>query len=340
MLDLMRSYYSTRSLLIVHVEDIALPSGYVSQLLLMQAAPILVLLFLIINLNVAHRISVHTNLPYQSKSEFCYMPIQAFIPTLPLSTRPALRSLLCRSRRITNIPTYKMSTAAYESLTALCKDISNLSAISGILSWDEQVMMPSGSASSRGQQKATLAAIIHAKSTAPELKQAINGAKALQGLGEYEAANVRDAERNFRRSVGVPPELERRMAVHEVACVQAWIEARKRDDYPSFESSLREMVALTREKAAAMDEGDVYDIMIDTFERGMTSSRLTDIFAQIEKPLGGILEKVLAAKEKCKREIHPALKGGDDWDVAKQAELSSEICKILGFNTDKGRIGK
>lgn len=233
-----------------------------------------------------------------------------------------------------------MSTSAYGNLVSLCKDISNLSAISGILSWDEQVMMPPGSASSRGQQKAALASVIHARSTSQELEHAISAAKKLQGLGEYEVANVRDAERNFRRAVGVPPELERKIAVHEVACVQMWVEARKQDDYPSFESSLREMVSLTKEKAAAMSEGDVYDTMVDTFERGMTAERLSQIFRQIEKPLGELLEEVLRAKKECKRDIHPALKGGDKWDVAQQAELSSEICKILGFNTDKGRIGK
>lgn len=200
--------------------------------------------------------------------------------------------------------------------------------------------MPPGSASSRGQQKAALASVIHARSTSQELEQAIDAARKLQGLGEYEAANVRDAERNFQMAVGVPPELERKIAAHEVACVQTWVEARKRNDYPSFESSLREMLSLMKEKAAAMRQGSVYDTMIDIFERGMTAERLSQIFRQIEKPLGDLLEKVLKAKKECKREVHPALKGGDEWDVAKQAELSSEICKILGFDTNKGRIGK
>lgn len=231
-----------------------------------------------------------------------------------------------------------MSATPYETLTSLCKDISDLSAVSGILTWDEQVMMPTGAAASRGAQKAALAAVIHAKSTSAELGDAIAAAKKVSDLGVYEAANVRDADRSYQKAVRVPAELERNIAQHEVACVQAWVAARKTDDFAAFAPSLEKMLALVKEKAAAVGDGELYDTMIDVFERGMTAERLTQIFGGIAAPLKQLLEKVLEMKDQCAREVHPALRGGEEWDVAKQAELSRDICKVLGFDLHHGRI--
>lgn len=268
------------------------------------------------------------------------MAFTLFVLSRPLSIKPPLKPLLCRApsrRRHTT-----MSATAYESLATLCKDISNLEGISGILSWDEQVMMPSGAAASRGAQKAALAAIIHEKCTSSKLGDALLAAKQETGLGEYEMANVRDAERNYNRAIKVPPELERKIAENNVASVQAWIQARTEDSFEKFEPFLRKTLALTKEKAEAVGGADLpaYDVMIDTFERGMTADRLSEIFGGISAPLKSLLEKVLDMKEKCTKEVHPALRGGEEWDVEKQAKLSKDICQVLGFKLENGRIGK
>lgn len=233
------------------------------------------------------------------------------------------------------------SAAPFDTLSSLCKDMSALSGISGILGWDEQVMMPSGAAASRGAQKAALAAVLHDKATSAELAAAIQGAKEVSDLGPFERATVRDAERDYKLAVGVPAELERKIAANEVASVQAWVSAREKDDYSAFEDNLRQTLALTKEKAQAMRPGELlYDTLIDQFERGMSAQRLSEIFDSISKPLKTILDRVLEMKEKKGRDVHPALRGGEDWDVTRQAELSKDICQILGFDMDKGRIGK
>lgn len=230
--------------------------------------------------------------------------------------------------------------SSYEQLTDVYRDISSLSAIGGILEWDEQVMMPTGAANSRAKQKAALAAIVHEKSTSESLKASIDAAKKdLHTLNSFEKAVVRDAERNYLLAVGVPTSLEKEIAEKEVASVQAWVAARSNDDFDSFSPHLDTILALMKKKALAMkSQSDPYDTMIDRFERGMSAERLTQIFQHITGPLKMILEKVFTAKESCSKTVHPALLGGDDWDVAKQAELSREICNVLGFNFDNGRI--
>lgn len=277
---------------------------------------------------------------------FLMSPHPAFI-TLTAPFRLSTRSRLTRRphlslapRRPIHQPTMTATTESYNKLSLLCKDISNLSSILGLLGWDEQVMMPSGAAEFRGRQKAALTAIVHQKSTSDALRTAIDAAKSTQDtLTPEQRAVVRDAEREYQRAVGVPPELEEAVALQEVASVQAWAAARKNDDFPKYAPVLAETLRLTREKAKAMcPHMQPYDTMIDAFERGMTVKRLDEIFAQISAPLKKILDDTLAAKQKCTRTVHPALLGGDDWEVDGQVKLSNEFAKILGFDLSKGRI--
>lgn len=55
---------------------------------------------------------------------------------------------------------------AYEALCGKLKELSSLGGISGLLGWDEMVMMPSGAAGSRGAQKEVLAGVIYDKARA------------------------------------------------------------------------------------------------------------------------------------------------------------------------------
>lgn len=244
----------------------------------------------------------------------------------------------CSLKRIT------MSAAPkpYDKLSSLCRDISQISEVLGLLTWDEQVMMPSGSSDSRGKQKAALMAVVHEKSTSSELHDAIKDTKhVIDQLDEYQRAVVRDAERNYQRAVGVPPDLEREIAQHESECIQKWVTARKDDDFLSFAPSLAHMLKLSRDKASKMrPKCDTYDTMIDTFERGMTAARLEEIFDSVAEPLKDVLTRTLKAKDECTRKVHPALSGGDDWTINKQELLCRDIASAIGFDMEKGRIGE
>ncbi|KAI0561864.1 Carboxypeptidase Taq (M32) metallopeptidase [Gracilaria domingensis] len=236
-----------------------------------------------------------------------------------------------------------MSPARPPPLGALCalwRDLSDLGAVSSLLGWDEQVMMPPGAAVARARQKAAMAAVIHDKATSDQLRAAIAAAQRVRPqLDAFEAALVRDADREFRRAVAVPRELEKKIAANEVQSVRAWVAARADGDFGAFEPRLRVTLQLAREKAVAINpEGKPYDTMIDVFERGMSSDRLAEIFAAVADPLKAMLEDVLEMKSKCERKVHPALLGGELWDVQQQAQLSRDISTMLGFDLERGRI--
>ena len=73
--------------------------------------------------------------------------------------------------------------------------VSTGAGISGILSWDEMVMMPQGSAGSRAAQKSALAGVLHDRRTDPKIGELAASLAKAGDLGEWEAGVVREAAR-------------------------------------------------------------------------------------------------------------------------------------------------
>ena len=114
---------------------------------------------------------------------------------------PFARGLV--ARRAAGISAAATNTAAaqdYQRLKKLLREVSALSEVEGILSYDEQVFMPAGAAESRAAQKAALAKIVHEKRTGAEMREAIESVRGLQLDDPRQQANVRDAIEDFDKS--------------------------------------------------------------------------------------------------------------------------------------------
>ena len=101
-----------------------------------------------------------------------------------------------------------------------------------------------------------------------------------------------------------------------------------------FAPKLTEVLALAREKAAALaDGGSLYDALLDDYEPGMTEAGLETMFKALRPRLVALREMVLGSD----RQV-PALQG--DFDEAGQLALSQELATAFGYDTRHGRIDK
>lgn len=230
------------------------------------------------------------------------------------------------------------SQTDYDALCKKLKDISSLGEISGLLGWDELVLMQPGSAESRSRQKATLAAIIHERSTDPSLGTLLKTLNASPNaatlLGPYEHAVIREASRQYRKATAVTEELVRREAELESRGYAAWIEARTSKDFSKFSTVLREWINARKERAAFIDNSKpTYDVLADDYSSGLTAARLDEIFSRIKQELVPFLADLRARGTPpdaswLKTEI----------DVDTQAEFCKNIAIAIGFDTTKGRL--
>ena len=223
----------------------------------------------------------------------------------------------------------------YAQLVAKLRDTAALSSISGLLGWDEMVMMPQGAAASRSRQKAALSAVLHSKSTDPELGVLLDSLKQADDLSEWEAACVRKASKQYTKDIALTEEFVRRESAQETRGYTEWVKARAEDDFKGFAPVLKEWVDLKKERAAMINpSGNPYDTLADDFSAGLTSERVTEIFDAVKAELIPFLAEL---REKGTAPDNSWLVDGD-FDIEKQTALCFEIAKELGFDLGNGLL--
>mmetsp|Transcript_14162 Transcript_14162/g.36692 ORF Transcript_14162/g.36692 Transcript_14162/m.36692 type:complete len:567 (+) Transcript_14162:1-1701(+) len=223
----------------------------------------------------------------------------------------------------------------FEELAEQLRDMAALEGCSGLLGWDEMVMMPPEAASARGKQKAALAGVLHDKSTSPALGRllALLDKADCSELNKYQRATIRIAARDFKRKASVTKRLAQRIAELETEAMQAWVEARKESDFGKFAPFLEEWVAVSREKARMIDPSrPAYDVLLEEFEPGMTSARIDAIFEELKAGLVPLLKELRSGTRPDASFLSSPV------SVDKQAEISRELAELLGFDTSKGRV--
>lgn len=144
-----------------------------------------------------------------------------------------------------------------------------------LLDWDQEAMMPPAGAGQRAEQAGALAAVIHERNSDPRIPDWA-GAIDRAALTPLDAATVREAERAHRLATRIPARLAEESAKAASAGGHIWADARKRKDFSAFAPALAHIIALRREEAACLAEGDgpeaQYDALLDQYEPGMKTA--------------------------------------------------------------------
>src|SRR5690554_223853 len=143
--------------------------------------------------------------------------------------------------------------------------LSDLNQVSGLLGWDQQTFMPKGAASQRGNQIATVQTLQHDMITSTRTAELVRALTDVQDqFGGTDRAMIRELRRAHERATRIPARLVVELAHAESEGVGVWTEARANNDFASFAPALRRLVALSRERAQHLSDGqDPYDALHD-----------------------------------------------------------------------------
>ena len=244
---------------------------------------------------------------------------------------------------------FEEHSKSYKDLLERLREITHLNHASAVLNYDRQVFMPQNDRpqSSRGKQLAVLATIAHQKSTDPIIGQLIEEATAdLTELLKTSSADealltakrILELEKDtFTKSTCIPNELAARKASLEASANHAWVKARQSNDFDAFAPALKDCFD-TAAEIASLQRGDNTDIslysqMLDQFEMGMTSSRIDELFDQVQSTLVPFIAKIRASEDKPSLD---ALSGKFNIDAQKKA--CQKIVTAIGFDEGHGRI--
>jgi carboxypeptidase Taq len=220
--------------------------------------------------------------------------------------------------------------SVYDDLMAHQRETEALSKIMGRLDWDQETMMPRGSAPQRAEEKGALEGVLHARRTDPRIGEWLSNAQGPDAAG---TAQLRLIQQSYDRATKVPSDLAQAIAKLTATSQGIWAQAREDDDVASFLPTLDEIVRLKREEGAALAAGgDVYDAMLQDYEPGATAASLSAMFASLRPRLVSLRDAVLASDQPADLDF--------DFDEGKQMRLTRKLAKTFGYDMTYGRVDK
>ncbi|MGK0347928.1 MAG: carboxypeptidase Taq [Myxococcota bacterium] len=222
-----------------------------------------------------------------------------------------------------------MSDTAWKHLTTHITELQTLASVHGLLQWDQQVNMPPAAAGLRANQNALMAGLVHKRRTDPAYGDALNAL--LGSTDPVRKASVTHLKRDYDRNTKLSTDLVARLGRAQANGFQSWMAAREADDFAMFVPELTELVALSQEKAAAIDsERPAYDVLLDEFDYGTSTATLVPMFTRLRD---GLTELVQATRDA------PAVPPIDlHVPVGIQKRLHETVIAALGYDLSAGRL--
>jgi carboxypeptidase Taq len=217
-------------------------------------------------------------------------------------------------------------------------EISDLSAVSALLSWDRATYMPKLGATARARQGAIVSRMAHEKLVAPELGTLLEEMEPYAARLPYEsneASLVRVARRYFEKAIKVPSDYVARASAFGATAYDAWKRARPANDFAAMVPFLERAIDLGREYAGFFAPYEhIADPLIDDADEGMTTASIRALFAELRSELAPIVQAICSqppADDACLRR---------SFGEAEQLDFGLSAVKQIGYDLDRGRLDK
>jgi len=230
-----------------------------------------------------------------------------------------------------------VSEQKFTDLKERLAEIVDLRRGEAILSWDQHVMMPPGGAKARAEQLATIERIAHEMFISDETGRLLEDLRSYEEGLDYdsdEASLIRRTRRDYDKARRVPSELSSEITRAGALAYDAWVEARKESDFKAFLPYLEKNVELKHRYVKCFEPADeVYDVLLDDFEEGMTSAEVREVFDELKQELlpfiAEISERQDAVDDSCLHGSFP---------VDRQEQFGREIISRFGFTPEEWRL--
>ena len=226
-----------------------------------------------------------------------------------------------------------MSNALDELKTRL-GELQDIRGTQGVLGWDMETNMPPKGAGIRGNQMSTLARMSHEMMTDKRVGELLNTLKDDQSLSKTDKALVREALRDYEKSVKIPVDLVQEMAKATSEAHHVWINARRDKKFADFVPVLSKIVDLNRRMADCWGYTDSpYDALLDEYEPGLTTAQVDPLFAKLKTHIVPLLQAIQNSPQKPDTAFMSR-----QYPTEDQLAFSRRVLEDMGFDFDRGRL--
>jgi carboxypeptidase Taq len=214
--------------------------------------------------------------------------------------------------------------------------VTDLRKVAGLLSWDQQTMMPVAGTGHRADQMATLQRLAHERFTDPAVGRLLEELRPLEESLDPDSddgALIRVTRRDYEKAVDVPASLRAAMTRAAAEARPVWVKAKAESDFPSFLPALERIVELKLEYVDCVAEGaaERYDVLLDDYEPYTTTAEVRTLFGELKPPL---VELVAELRE---RDVDNSFLHGD-FPPDRQRALAHEVLELFGHRPDSWRL--
>ena len=165
------------------------------------------------------------------------------------------------------------------------------------------------------------------------MKELVAALKKEKGLNEAEAANLREIADELEQLDCIPRNEYEDYAKLTARASAVWSAAKKEQDFDRFAPTLKKVIDYQKKfaKYRAKDGQKLYDVMLDSFEKGFDMENLDRFFDLLKRELVPFLKKVTASQKKIENGF---LSGG--YPEEKQEKLGRFLAEYVGFDFDRG----
>lgn len=153
----------------------------------------------------------------------------------------------------------------------------------------------------------------------------------LDKLNEIEKKEIEELKEDIEKMKKIPPQEYQDYSELVARTQGVWEEAKAENNYAKYKENLSKIFDYTIKFANyhRKDEKNLYDVILQEYEKGMTSEKLDEFFSLLKAEIVPLLKKVKEAG-------NPERKLLKKVDIEKQKRFNRFIGEYLGFDFDRG----
>ena len=208
-----------------------------------------------------------------------------------------------------------------------------------LFEWDNETLAPEQAGAYTARVQGILAASYQEVMTAPELKELLLECE--QELGNKEKLEKQAILREIREEAEqlecIPPKEYRAYQELVAESARIWARAREEKDFQAFAPTLKKIIFWQKTFAGyrAKAGQNLYDVMLDSYEKGFGMKELDEFFGLLKKELVPLLHQVMESPIRISDEF---LTG--DYPEDRQRELAEYLAEYVGFDFRKGVLSE
>jgi carboxypeptidase Taq len=214
------------------------------------------------------------------------------------------------------------------------KKISTLQSVRNLLSWDEEVCLPSDSTELRQNQNAVLQSLIHQELTKSAFVDAIRATGPVEGVLSKRSLDV--LKRMVFEAAAITPEFQKRKTAVEQKSFIQWTKAKEANNFQIVVEAFQEQIDIQKEYVQMLQASpelkelhglSEYGVMLNLNGAGLTEAQITPLFEKLKTEL-------LPRVQNIANEVPPAIVLSEEL----QKYVLKESLLQFGFDLTKGRL--